>query len=1147
MKNRISKVVVFFTICILVMTTGFSTFQLGAISANADVLPEDVDNPDYFVSQLGEVLQYGIVTNTLDNGVGNELHTNVAVDSFDGDARLVQGEYSSYPGNDVIASWTGSNWNVKASSAQKRFNVYTTSDIDSRITSRDESVHVVKDYYENDFAYGSFAKDKLNLFFECSKTKSNEFANLSSGLDVKVVNFSDFDHTTGAYSYDFSSASEKVLVVNFSADDYSAKTLSDKIKIKIKKEQRVIVNIPEGLDEDAPLGTPIPEISLKNIELDILGIPALDMSEGINSNVTEYANHILYNFPKKARIQNAEKVAGMILAPHSEFTISIDNPMAGVIVANTVINKATFYNVSQSIAQSKIASISGDVTIGSVEGVDKPTVTVRLFAKVGDGRQEKNTISLDKDSNYKYSFDKLSDITLTGREIEYTVEADDIDKYEKTVRDNNFEFKYIKRILQVKVASAQEESKLITGAEFEILDSSKNRIASFTTKSDVNYEIELDLDSTYTIKQTKASEGYKVANDSIVKIMSLGLYQDVTIKNDPITGSVVLTRIDAATASAEEAKQTKLVGSTFKLYRKDGTVVNVSGSEGVYVYSVDGSSTEMTQSTKDSDKGTIKVTGLPYGNYYFKETVAPNYYGLDNTELSFAVTEDGKELKIISKSEVTIKPAKLYLKASVTLDGGASFKSGFGCSLKQGDKVLSSKAYSSGEATNKVEYNFGTLQFSHANINKKYSLTIVHNKGTTAGITYDETVHNVVVRVSDSGKGIVKLDVEIDGHKYTSDETTGECHPAAVAFKDVYTKSSGGSSSSSSSSSKPSSSSSSSSRPSSSTSDKSGSNSETKSETSTTTAPTSRSSSSKTTTTSSKPSDSASSKSSNSSSLKPITASDAGFDDEDGTHMSVDESNNVANLYNEDGSYDNQVGEYEDYDNDTADDYLTYGLLSRDENEDNYEDDSSYDYEEDYDSYDYDDYYDDEEVSKGVLKARFIASRVVPRTPQAAAIGSLLPILVLMLFMLYGKNRWQGALAIDSFEGVSVRRARKSEDEDTVQDYIDYAYENGYNIDKLRTMLKKSKASTRLGRGMKMRFDITTPAGQITSREYRANEDKYYSILKMYEHRDCEIKAYVYKQESAPDIVLDYKFGDIISAENAMFNDVPEGISFDRI
>ena len=152
----------------------------------------------------------------------------------------------------------------------------------------------------------------------------------------------------------------------------------------------------------------------------------------------------------------------------------------------------------------------------------------------------------------------------------------------------------------------------IEDVTFELYDETKtNVLDTVTTEATGSVQIENLEWGTYYLKEKSAPDCYEINQDWFeVVIGKDNLNVDVTIENQTKKGSVLLTKTD-------EVGMTKLEGAEFALYKADGTLVQ----EGL---------------TTD-ENGELTVDNLEWGSYYFKETKAPEGYGLTDETIRFSV------------------------------------------------------------------------------------------------------------------------------------------------------------------------------------------------------------------------------------------------------------------------------------------------------------------------------------------------------------------------------------------------------------------------------------------------------------------------------------------------------------------------------
>lgn len=179
----------------------------------------------------------------------------------------------------------------------------------------------------------------------------------------------------------------------------------------------------------------------------------------------------------------------------------------------------------------------------------------------------------------------------------------------------------IKGFIKIKKVDADNNEKPIEGTEFTIYNSDNKAVATLTT--DKNGEAttsELEYGN-YTIKETKASEGY-VINDKVekVNITVNGKTEERTFEDNRIKTPVVFSKTDVST------------GDLVK-----GAKIKITCIEGLNK----GQTFEFTTSDNEEDN----TFPLEYGTYTFEETQAPEGYVLSTEVGTFKISENGYDEK----------------------------------------------------------------------------------------------------------------------------------------------------------------------------------------------------------------------------------------------------------------------------------------------------------------------------------------------------------------------------------------------------------------------------------------------------------------------------------------------------------------------
>ena len=152
----------------------------------------------------------------------------------------------------------------------------------------------------------------------------------------------------------------------------------------------------------------------------------------------------------------------------------------------------------------------------------------------------------------------------------------------------------------------------VTGAVFELFDETKgNVLGNYTTDDRGSIDIKNLEWGTYYLKEKSAPDCY-LLNEEFIEVVIGGssLISEITCTNLCKKGSIILTKTD-------ELGMNRLQGAEFSLYKSDGSL--------------------LMENLVTDENGEVQVDGLEWGDYYFRETKAPQGYGLSDEVIRFSV------------------------------------------------------------------------------------------------------------------------------------------------------------------------------------------------------------------------------------------------------------------------------------------------------------------------------------------------------------------------------------------------------------------------------------------------------------------------------------------------------------------------------
>ncbi|MCY7906084.1 Ig-like domain-containing protein [Bacillus inaquosorum] len=208
----------------------------------------------------------------------------------------------------------------------------------------------------------------------------------------------------------------------------------------------------------------------------------------------------------------------------------------------------------------------------------------------------------------------------------------------------------------VQLMKEDQDGKGLAGAVFKITDSNGETVRDdLVSKEDGKIEVDGLAPGSYQFIEKVAPDGYLLSEKPVsftIKAEYSGKPEQVKVTAVNTKNLVVLTKVD------QHDKNNVLQGAEFNLTDANGKVLK-SGL------------------TTD-DKGQITVHGLKAGEYQFVETKAPKNYHLDQTPISFKITNtDTKPVEITAENILTpgdVKVTKVDQDDKATVLEGAEFK-----------------------------------------------------------------------------------------------------------------------------------------------------------------------------------------------------------------------------------------------------------------------------------------------------------------------------------------------------------------------------------------------------------------------------------------------------------------------------------------
>ncbi|MCP1458127.1 SpaA isopeptide-forming pilin-related protein [Bacillus amyloliquefaciens] len=254
-----------------------------------------------------------------------------------------------------------------------------------------------------------------------------------------------------------------------------------------------------------------------------------------------------------------------------------------------------------------------------------------------DGKTVKEDLVSDKDGKvetsglapgyYAFIETKAPDgYVLNTEKKEFTISETAEGKPESTDAGTAVNYKG-----SVQLIKKDQDGNVLDGAVFKIIDSDGKTVRDdLMTKEGGKIDAGL-APGNYQFVETKAPDGYLLSTTPVpftIKAENSGKPNQAALTAVNIKNSVVLTKLD------QGDKRKVLQGAKFNLTDANGKV--------------------LTEGLTTDEHGQIIVRGLKAGEYQFIETKAPELYSLDQTPISFKITNtDIKPVEISAENTLT--------------------------------------------------------------------------------------------------------------------------------------------------------------------------------------------------------------------------------------------------------------------------------------------------------------------------------------------------------------------------------------------------------------------------------------------------------------------------------------------------------------
>ncbi|WP_369622639.1 SpaA isopeptide-forming pilin-related protein, partial [Bacillus cereus] len=404
-------------------------------------------------------------------------------------------------------------------------------------------------------------------------------------------------------------------------------------------------------------------------QFEIVKVDANDKTELLSG-----AEFEVYKDGKKVAELKTDE-SGKVMSPKlplGEYTVKETKAPAGYKLSNKEW-KVTIQNEKEVVkVEAENEKILGSLQIIKMDDKDqtKRLAGAEFTLKDAKGNVVKEGITTDKSGTVKvdglvpgeYTLEETKapeGYELTKQIIHVTVDGEKVVDVKVTNSKSLGQFEIVK-------VDVEDKTKVLSDAEFEVYKDGKKVDTLRTDKTGKVVSQKLEP-GTYTLKETKAPQGYKLLKEEIEVVVEADKVVEVQVENAKELGSLQVIKKDAESGKV-------LAGAEFKLKNEAGQVVG-----------------EAKTTNKD---GVVKFENLVPGKYTLEETKAPEgYKALEVTvEVNVVANEVVKQEVTNEKVTGQFEIVKVDANDKTELLSGAEFEV-----YKDGKKVAELKTDESGK------------------------------------------------------------------------------------------------------------------------------------------------------------------------------------------------------------------------------------------------------------------------------------------------------------------------------------------------------------------------------------------------------------------------------------------------------------------